>query len=295
MDGGFTMAEKLYYYCNASTFESILKNKLFWLTDVSKSNDYAEISVFFKEIEVQLSARQSNIIHDSQSMQSRYQSIYQSAIDILRKTEPQSYFFAMCFTSLNDNLSQWRAYGDDGRGFCIEIDSEKLRLLLRKFQAKEEMMYIKKVSYSAYDMKCKIDGLIRKIDEFAANENPSISIAEWCREWTKTVVNAAAYYKTEGFSAEQETRLCYSRIITPKQMRNKQPHSHLHKVHFKVNRNDCIPYMEFPIDKIRSVISGIVIGPRNQASEDIVKFMLANCNYDKRIEVKKSKVTYRGK
>lgn len=37
------MEKKLYYYCSAKTFESILKNKEFWLSDVSRSNDYAEI------------------------------------------------------------------------------------------------------------------------------------------------------------------------------------------------------------------------------------------------------------
>lgn len=288
------MEKKLYYYCSAKTFESILKNKEFWLSDVSRSNDYAEISVFFNRVKEKLEERLRCLSTDSAQHKGRYSHVHKSALGQLNQAMMHSYFFAMCFTSLKDNLSQWRAYGDDGRGFCIEIDSEKLERLKSKY-CDTEMMKLKPISYSSDDMDIEIDQLISSLDAIINSSDSSKRVVDACREWALTVVNAAAYYKTEGFFVEKETRLCYARVTTIKQMRNVDYGSHLEKIGFRVTNNDCIPYMTFPIGKFRTLISNITIGPRNMASADIVQFMLAKYKFSQKISVSKSNVTYRGK
>ena len=287
----------VYYYCSSAVFESILKNKELWLSDVSKSNDYAEIRIFFDsiiaELEKRLVAKESVATTCKGSSADRYVEVYRSAISALKRAKTMGYFFAICFTSLKDDLSQWRADGDDGRGLCIEIDLSKLERL-QGFYCATDMMRLKKVSYCVEEMHSEIEHFVNVLDEIII-DNTSTKVKKKCWEWVKSVVCAAPYYKTEGFSVENEIRLCYARIITAKQMWNIKNGSHLEKVGFRVTKNDCVPYMIFPINKIYSVISGITIGPRNQASEDIVRFMLAKYRFARSVTVCKSKVTYRGK
>jgi len=53
--------------------------------------------------------------------------------------------------------------------------------------------------------------------------------------------------------------------------------------------------MRFPIKDFSNLITSVTIGPRNNASNDIVKFMLAKYGFNESIQVRKSKITYRGK
>ena len=288
------MENKLYYYCSAKTFESILKNKEFWLSDVSRSNDYAEISVFFNRVKEKLKEKLECLGAATTQDPERYRRVYMSALRRIDEAMMHSYFFAMCFTTLKDNLSQWRAYGDDGCGFCLEIDYEKLNRL-RSNYCTTSMMNLKTISYSTEQMDSDIEQLVQKLNNIIGSNNPTKSVAKECWDWVFDVINAAAYYKTEGFFVEEETRLCYARVTTIKQMRNADYGSHLERIGFRVTNNDCIPYMTFPIGKFRTLISGITIGPRNMVSTDIVQFMLAKYKFSRKIDVRKSNVTYRGK
>lgn len=288
------MEKKLYYYCSAKTFESILKNKEFWLSDVSRSNDYAEINIFFNRIKKVLEERINTDAIKTNILDDHYIHVHKLALQLLNDAVKHSYFFAMCFTSLQDNLSQWRAYGDDGCGFCLEIDFKKLNRLKDNY-CETNMMDLKAISYSTDEMDCDIKKLVQELDNIICSNNLAKSLTKACWAWVLNVVNAAAYYKTEGFFVEEETRLCYSRVTTIKQMRNVNLGSHLEKVGFRLTNNDCIPYMTFPIGKYRTLISGITIGPRNMASTDIVQFMLAKYKFSPKIAVCKSNVTYRGK
>ena len=185
-------------------------------------------------------------------------------------------------------------YGDDGCGFCLEIDYEKLNRLKCNY-CTTSMMNLRKISYSSEQMDNDIEQLVQKLNNIIVSNNPTKSVAKECWDWVFDVINVAAYYKTEGFFVEEETRLCYARVTTARQMQNIDYGSHLERIGFRVTNNDCIPYMTFPIGKFRTLISGITIGPRNMVSTDIVQFMLAKYKFSRKINVGKSNVTYRGK
>lgn len=66
----------------------------------------------------------------------------------------KSNFYVFSFSTEDDDLSQWRAYGDDGGGYCIEFDFVKTR----KLAAEKDLIRFKCI----YDIK-KQKKMIRDI------------------------------------------------------------------------------------------------------------------------------------
>lgn len=284
----------LYYYCSTQTFESIIKNKEFWLSDVRKSNDYAEIDHFLKKLKSSLSKKLDTQITEKEKY------YYLKAEKEIDSIDIRGYFWAMCFTSLEDDLPQWRAYGQDGKGFSIGINCRQLEACKQAFDA-GKLVNLKGVSYETSALNAQINELTSKLESiikaapYPANNSHQKYILPEIHQWAHEVVIAAPYFKTRGFSAEKETRLCYSRITTVEQMKNIKDSSHLNYVSFRTTDDDCISYMKFPINKFPDLITSVTIGPKNNTNKDMVKLMFAMYELNPSIDVRKSKLTYRGR
>ena len=123
-----------YHYCSLNTLLSIVKNRQLWLSDMMHSNDSEEISYGFSEIRKMLENEISSILEkkhfpggkeeiDSATAQILTAFLHKMH-SIAAPTEIRCY--ATCFSTKKDLLSQWRSYGDDGKGVSIGFNLDKL-------------------------------------------------------------------------------------------------------------------------------------------------------------------------
>ncbi|UQB69607.1 DUF2971 domain-containing protein [Epilithonimonas zeae] len=106
----------IYHYCSAETFHSICTNKNIRLCDVFSMNDFMEMHWGYSIWEKVA----NNLITEF-----GYEFI--DSIDkIIHISGSKCLVLASCFSLDGDVLSQWRAYSNDGNGYCIGFNSKDL-------------------------------------------------------------------------------------------------------------------------------------------------------------------------
>ena len=148
------MERILYHYCSTQKMYGIMSGKQIRMSDITKSNDYDEVYMFFPGI--------------LEAMRDKYQKtpfpfefaseIDESAINIFFHLM-YDYFkvefdkggvtnFVICFCEEGDKLSQWRGYADNGRGVSIGFSEQELRRYSERYK---DIMTIEKVKYKTAD------------------------------------------------------------------------------------------------------------------------------------------------
>jgi len=104
----------LFHYTTLPTFLAIIQNRSVRFCELSKSNDKAE-GRFISE------SLQSLMTHMKipDYIQASVSHILERLINIYS-------YYGFCMTSEGDDLGQWRAYADNGRGVAIGFDLDKL-------------------------------------------------------------------------------------------------------------------------------------------------------------------------
>ncbi|MED7789453.1 hypothetical protein [Francisella sp. 19X1-34] len=112
--------KKLYHYTDLTAFKSILENKSLWMSNPKYLNDSEEF------IE-----GKNKVIKFIECYISRNKKISPNFIEILEEVKIKiaedncfdKEFFISSFSTIKDDLSQWRAYGKDREGICLELDN----------------------------------------------------------------------------------------------------------------------------------------------------------------------------
>jgi hypothetical protein len=115
-DAQNTITAPLYHYTNAAGLEGIINNQQIWFTSYTNLNDPSELtfgmsvaSCLLKEIgagsdgRIKIFCDMVTDLFTSQNMRSAFG------------------FFIASFSKDGDDLGQWRAYGDNGRGFALGL------------------------------------------------------------------------------------------------------------------------------------------------------------------------------
>ena len=112
---------RIYHYTNDVGLKGILESGKLWLTEISSLNDPSELNhgfgVAIKELKKMVAnepAESQNFAHDLELVAIR-NTIHRSAD-----------FFICSFSLCGDDLGQWRAYADNGRGFALGFDAAAL-------------------------------------------------------------------------------------------------------------------------------------------------------------------------
>lgn len=322
------MEKELCYYCNLSTFKSIICNHTFWLSDIHFMNDSSEETLFLDSL--------------SEVMRESYLSLSPKTKEYLEKNNfikgffthieknYKNFVYICCFSDgINDDLSQWRGYADDGRGLCIGLKKEVIQALsnntntLQSISEKDKKEYVsiskvfaqKEISYSYKEeimdeLRKKITPIIQKYDK---SEKQTVSLphpdAEFTLELYKKTFNYKAFYKNKTFEAEKEYRICFFDSLHEESIgiaddalmdnMNKEyifdNNSTISKLKYRESRGALIPYRElkFNFEYFNKALSSITIGPKNPMSkEDIQYFLISNGFKTSNIRVKKSGSTY---
>jgi hypothetical protein len=157
-------------------------------------------------------------------------------------------FFICSFSLSDDDLGQWRAYADDGRGFALEFDADALE---REFTRDEEHAVSFPVTYDD-DKLTEIDHeIIAKMLHLAnlpsCKDDLSIAFMEYA-------TNAAIFFKHMAYKNEREYRFLetYSMGATP-------------CVNQRTRRNSLIRYREFDWRTAApGALKKIIVGPADR-------------------------------
>lgn len=280
-----------YHYCSLDTLHKIIEGKTIRLSNIDRMNDSNEgkdIEKFAKDI--------IEDMHESLKEQYYNQRIYIS-----------------CFSKGKDILSQWRAYGDDGRGVAIGFNLSELQIpeiiLNEDYQlGLTHMLGRAEVIYTSTEKEktvAKIDTTprMRRLNPGGVQAMITGSLNEFSE-----VVKLKPIFKDEYFIEEKEVRLiyyCNSDFIKKKSipLNYEDGSNYDYKLNDKfkyiVKNNQMVDYIELNIAKENENISNklikeIVLGPK--ASIDTDDYILRKFLEDNglgEIVISKSQGSYR--
>ena len=250
----------LYHYCSAHAFKSIMDSKTIWLSDVGKSNDPTESKALL------LKGKETHVES-------------QKEIDELIDVINGFIVWAFCLSENGDLLSQWRGYANDGKGFSIGFDENK-------------------INDSLFEPACACGMELAKM-KYSGEEKVHVGNSE---EKLKTLIKSF-YYKDSGFSEEKEQRLtiqCLIRDFFSSKMKDRLEYDNGVKngtLNIAFNEN-MVSHIEVPLENLGNPVSEIIIGPKNTTSiVDLKAFLFVNGYIesleDDSIKIRRSKVAYR--
>ncbi len=257
------MADFLTYYCSEHVFLSFLQHKQLWLTSLSQSNDFAE-GLWMRDhwLNSFLKIKETAEIWRLKS----------GAELCIEEACKERLALGVCFSEEVDLLSQWRGYADDGRGFAITFDQDKLKHVAQ--DNVDNRLELTKVAYGDKDHD-KIHGINRMLtDTFQedmasfAGENgfAGLRVNLNRRQEYEDAARSLFTVKNGAFHEEKEWRLfTYGNL------------SSFEGIKLRGTGNAISPYL--PITLPTDAVERVTIGPVNKTPEHVLKFALQNSGF----------------
>ena len=262
--------DTLYHYTDSNGLIGILGHMKLWMTHHSFLNDSREIEYGMSLVEKVAKRLKHKLPLDSFEQ-------WQRQFDGGKYcTGDQDYI--LCFSTNRDQLSQWRAYSDDGTGFAIGFDRKQLVKTAGKLvwcDAPVEDVYKHSAQIEMLET-CIKDGLIKSGDGIVET-------------WDLLMDECAGRFKSDAFSEESEWRM--------KTIFVDDPHSSDKKLspqmRFRSTKYGIAPYVELPIPK--RAVTEIVVGPKSPMRNKhwVLKRLVQSAKIKRRIKIRNSRASYR--
>jgi len=111
----------IYHYTDDKGLKGVLESGCFWLTDVFSLNDPSEMAHGFTQAIKVLNASTAAGPPESKIFARRFE-----AFALEGAIQKIAHFFVCSFSAHKEDLGQWRAYADDGRGYALVFDGKTL-------------------------------------------------------------------------------------------------------------------------------------------------------------------------
>ena len=270
--------ETLYHYCSIEGLFHIINTKSIWLTNSSHMNDSLENSWIENYFE---------IIKDY-FKNDEYKKFLINVFDIYKLNNHPPFIF--CLSKEKDQLSQWRAYSQDGHGVSIGFNTKFLSIENSipspNIYAYHTLGYYK-VEYSKTVQQKTIMDICESIkNDFDTKKYDKISIS---LEFISNLVHLSIVFKNPSFMEEREWRI----IHTPLDKYEK-PDLRLSELKFRIKQKRITPYynLNFGSNFNSQLISEIVLGPKCEMTAKEIKQFLRHNNLDK-TKITTSKSSYK--
>jgi Protein of unknown function (DUF2971) len=276
----------IYHYTNDAGLRGILENGTLWLTDIFDLNDPSELSHGFSHA--------VSILSNKAADGHRWTKVFAQAFEKFRgELQASAHFFVGSFSSVEDDLGQWRAYADNGRGYTLGFDT---KMLETAFVAAGDISYSNNTFPVTYD-DAQLGGIHHQFVEMIF---PLITLpngrqlshnvtTEYLTELrvvlAKQVAQSVLFYKHEAYSNEQEYRFLqlHRANVPPAGMK------------FRARRYSLVRYTEFDWRSVApDALKRIVIGPSadHQRAVQFARDCLRPFHAGE-IEIALSKIPYR--
>jgi hypothetical protein len=203
------------------------------------------------------------------------------------------------FSSNGDELEQWRAYGDNGRGFSVGISSKVFKqsdTIDRSKRPPNESIFMSRVIYDEAIAIRRQRDVVDKIIEITARlvtrdalGDHSCDLNAFYVKMLSVVITALVWNslttKHPAYRGEQETRL-----ILLNESTKLGPY-----VKTRVRGSEIVPYITYPMDlRGQEAIGGIVAGPAAAPqSEHAIRCLFDAQEIDPGDVIRRSKIPYR--
>lgn len=272
--------EVIYHYCSIETFLSILQNCTLRLTDIEKSNDFAErvyMETCIQDELIKLLNKKASNNDIEVFIKDWCQILYES-----------SNLYACCFSEDGDLLSQWRGYADNGFGVSIGFSKN----ILEERNEEKYGLKFQKVSYNILEHEQFAKKQAQVIEKCLEKKNIYSAIAEVF----ENNIEINSCMKNPAFVEEKEWRLSIAmnpllRINEDKEVQDFQ----MSKIKMYSSKKKIITYLDLNFEKIKQdFVKEIVIGPNCKMSTNDLKQCLSILGYEaSKINIIPSKSTYR--
>lgn len=236
-----------------------------------------------------------------------------------------------CFSQQGDLLSQWRGYGDDGKGISIGFNYNKLENLLKHkryanfLDNTKPILRLSEIYYDQENLKdnIKSDIILPLLKAIRENynlekhnlkklkfedylENEICHLLDYLMDLFQYSELPLLFLKNPAFEEEKECRIIYNTRLKPNITlsefikysdvdKAKNPVLKLSPIKHYVRNNNLVTYADLNFSNCinKELIKEIVIGSKSKVTEEELQhFLWANkFNYD--INIEKSKASYR--
>ena len=282
----------LYQYTNAAGLKGILDSQQMWFTDYRFLNDPSELRHGMDMAH--------DMLRDAQTGSDKRVCYFLECIAemfCLENVEATLAFFVASFSRARDDLGQWRAYADNGRGFAVGFSPRMFRVKDEPNQSPDENAYMGSVLYDVGEVQTRhrlaIDEAV-KIFLMTANAQAALmsdratGIA-FINEFSRHIIASPLIWnaltsKHPAYRHEEEIRLLMmgtTDIFTP-------------FIRTRSRNGDIIPYISHPWNVHEpGAIVEVLVGPAAPiGAEDAVRMMLATYAIGG-VEVGRSDIPYR--
>lgn len=317
----------LYHYCSNEVMINILKKKQLWMTDISHSNDFNELLLFFPDIYYAIediyNKSPFELIYkgkkDNQALNLLLRDVDYYINKSLQKGDITS--FVVCFSEKGDLLSQWRGYANDAYGFSIGFSKNELNSFSKK-ECFNGRLSFHKVKYIDKDNADRIiikhsNEMLQYIKTIRTEANNLFQSRELNEEQTEymmvillygkivTIMIDSLCYKWESYQEEHEWRLYFNSITKDEESlfgeESKLPEwnsfdKDLNNLRGKIDfysTEECIlPYYPILLSELSAKpIKQVLLGPKNKSYSQDIKLLFAKAKFQIP-DVSKSTITY---
>jgi len=275
----------LYHYCSASSFEAIVRTGSIRFSDINMMNDAQEMRWGYKVFEDAATELLTSKIPDELA------GLDKNFIDEIDKMlSPMALYaqpFVSCFSKEPDQLSQWRAYADDGFGFALGFSASALQslpitLMEVAYDTRKQIVEMKRAIAAIYlEYKDSPTGFDERSREsctllgayFAALKNPSFHEEREVRAVHLVNVRVEKHstrFDVSGFSQGQ-----------PKP-----------EIRFRVSDHSIVGFLDLPISVALNPILRVVLGPKSPNAPGNPLMMMSHYGH-RDVTIERSKCPYR--
>ncbi len=200
----------LWHYTNGGGLLGILNTRTLYSTQVSCLNDSSEIRYGQALFKKALTDALASFAGDERVRQfvTRYIRLIEETAAIVTPPHAPSPFFVACFSSREDDLSTWRAYGPSQNGYAIAFRAKHL------FNPPNVLF---KVNYDANlhtELARDVAAATLEFYEEELQEKQDQDIPAWDQEfmqaWESKIIYLLPLVKDPGFEVESEYRILHS-------------------------------------------------------------------------------------
>jgi len=282
----------IYHYCSAQTLCAILESRKLRFTDINMLSDAHETKcgyTVFEEAATRLIKR-TDVPEAVPEMSIAF---FDSVDEILSRIQLIAHPFVSCLSLAGDDLGQWRAYADDGRGFAMG------------FRAAPLLRLPVTVLSVQYERELQVKEMMAALVAIFQRQNDEADIAKG--NFFEDCVLLGTYmvgFKESAFQHEREVRCLHAVNVindnggmrfTDPGGQNDSGHSFEGvSIGFQVRDNHLCAFLDLPfwLSDSAHPLAEIVLGPKNNSYAGNILLYLGGLSYSE-VALRKSSVPYR--
>jgi hypothetical protein len=282
----------LYHYTDATGLEGIIKNQQIWFTHYQHLNDPTEVT-YGMEVA-------SGLISE---IGGQYMTLTKLFCDMANeffahpKIKESFGIFIGSFSHKSDDLNQWRAYGDDGRGFALGLSPSLFQVEDKADRKPHENVLVAPVAYGKQNGQDRhrraIEEAVRIVNGIVTNvpavQNCNVGMP-FFDEMAKALVGSEMLWKSMTIKDEAYEREREVRLIIVGEYKNLRPF-----ISERSRAGKVVPFIKscMPLQAMGSIVE-VVIGPSATAdAEERVRTLLQPFLANPDSIIRRSKIPYR--